>query len=202
MAEAPAAGIDHDDNLVRGQVEVGSSFFIKDLVYHGDLYEVVASPQGGELVHPGLGLLAAGRKISPGQAAPLFDSFQVFFGGQAQLDQVGHALFRNFLEVAVQFIPALGANAGGDELFDGHQELLDIPGAQVPPAEAGGKEPDTAVDIHAHGPGRDHPFGIADGQDPADGKAITGMDVGHAENIFINPGQSGGIGQLLDGFFL
>jgi len=64
--------------------------------------------------------------------------------------------------------------------------------------EAGGQEPDTAVDVVTHRARGDHPVVQAHGRDPADGKSITPVDVRHGNRPAHDAWESSRVGDLLD----
>ncbi len=204
VAEAPAARVDHDDELALEDAPGGSHH----LVFDGDdlleLDEVVTAAEGAELVLAALdGPAGEGIRI-PGHGPAVFDP------------RGGHPLFLRVEEGPCHVIPVLDAAEGWDSVFQHLEELValhgdvalalaqgDVPadgagqerGVHVPGEPVGDEDPHPAIDVVAHRGGDDD---LGRSHHAPDGHAVAHVDVRRRQDL-PDRGDAASVLELPDG---
>ena len=197
IPEAPGAAVDHDADLAGLEAEGRGGVFVIDLRNDLDLEEMVSRAERPELIPAPLQRPVAHLlRIGPRHRPPVLRRLQIRLGAVPVPDRPGRALREDLpLLPGGKFQGAPGADAGGDVLIQGRDEG-DQTVADVLPAQTGGQQAAAAVDIVTDAAGRDDPLLHCEGRDPADGKAVPPVHVGHRERGRHDPRQVGHVRHL------
>ena len=130
MAEAARAAMDLHAYLAGEEAERFGGLGVEHLVDDVDLAEVVAGPQGADLVAPALlGARRALGGVGASHAAALFGAFQVRLAREAAAQRPARPLLQHLIQLArAQADEASLPDAAGDVALHGRCQILQLGG--------------------------------------------------------------------------
>jgi hypothetical protein len=199
VPQPPRAAVDLHHHLALKEPDAPRGILIHDALDDVDLDEVISGP---ESAHLALAPLPGARSdlggIGSRQAAALLRALEVLWVGKAAPERPAGTVFQHVVQFARRQLDlSAPAHAAGAVGVKGGGQLVQV-GLDSLQRQAAGEQPHPAVDVVADPAGGDDPVGQRRGDDPADGKPIALMDVGHGQRVAGDSRQACGVHQLLD----
>ena len=189
--------MDEDDYLVGRQAEVGGDVGPEHVCDPLDFEEVVARPEGPDLVRPPvlrpLGYL---RGVRLGTVSLVLAVRQVVLDGVPVFERPVQPPFENRVDFFDgPLVDATAAQSRRNRVEQRIDELLFV-SPDVVVGESRLQHPDAAVDVVAHRAGRDTALLSVDTGDAAHWEAVALVAVRHAERVLLDARQMSGVLEL------